>query len=158
MYFSRFQPFLIILNLFQWFHIWDQQKTCENEQKKVIFVYCSKLVYMQKLVDPLRGYIKNVANGWKKVVQPAFECAQHPKAGRSTQHTFIFKIKFLDFLFRYLLLLDTFLQKYLAKHWWRNCSLSFFFKMSSKQYFRHRPWWPSGNVTEWSNLPSFKFK
>ena len=30
---SRFQPFLFFLNLFQWFHAWNKQKTSENEQK-----------------------------------------------------------------------------------------------------------------------------
>ena len=33
--FSRFQPFLFILNLFQWFHAWNQQKMSENEQKQI---------------------------------------------------------------------------------------------------------------------------
>ena len=33
----------------------------------------------------LAQYKKKVENGWKKVVQPAFGCAQHPKAGRNTQ-------------------------------------------------------------------------
>ena len=28
---------------------------------------------------------KKLENGWKKVVQPAFGCTQHPKAGRYTQ-------------------------------------------------------------------------
>ena len=32
-FFSRFQTFLFILNLFQWFHGWNQQKTSENEKK-----------------------------------------------------------------------------------------------------------------------------
>ena len=35
-FFSRFQPFLFILNFFQWFHGWNQQKTSENEQKNVV--------------------------------------------------------------------------------------------------------------------------
>ena len=30
---------------------------------------------------------KMLENGWKKVVRPAFGCAQHPKAGQNTQHT-----------------------------------------------------------------------
>ena len=34
-FFSRFQRFLLILNLFQWFHSWNQQKTSENEQKNI---------------------------------------------------------------------------------------------------------------------------
>ena len=31
-FFSRFQPFLLISNLFQWFHVWNQEKTsfCSN--------------------------------------------------------------------------------------------------------------------------------
>ena len=28
---------------------------------------------------------KKVGNGWKKVVRPAFEWMQHPKAGQNTQ-------------------------------------------------------------------------
>ena len=59
-FFSCFQPFLKISNLFQWFHGWNQQKTSENEQKKCGFVYSSKLVDMQKLVDSLRGYFEIV--------------------------------------------------------------------------------------------------
>ena len=35
-FFSRFQAFLFILNLFQWFHSLNQQKTSENEQKSDI--------------------------------------------------------------------------------------------------------------------------
>ena len=31
--FSCFQPFFVDLNLFQWFHSWNQQKTTENQQK-----------------------------------------------------------------------------------------------------------------------------
>ena len=34
---SRFQPLLFILDLFQWFHIWNQEKTSENEQKFCFF-------------------------------------------------------------------------------------------------------------------------
>ena len=60
-YFSAiFQPFLFILELFLWFHSWNQQKTSENEWKKRGFVYSSKLVDMQKLVDSLRGYLEFV--------------------------------------------------------------------------------------------------
>ena len=33
-----FQPFLFILNLFQRFHGWNQQKTSENEQKMCFFL------------------------------------------------------------------------------------------------------------------------
>ena len=32
-------------------------------------------------------WTKKVENAWKKVVWPAFGCAQHLKAGRNTQHT-----------------------------------------------------------------------
>ena len=110
-FFSRFQPFLIILNLFQLFHVWDQQKTCENEQKKWYLSTAQSWSTCKSWSTPWGVTSKNVENGWKKVVQPAFGCAQHPKAGQSTQHTIIFKIKFLDFLFRHLLLLDTFFTK-----------------------------------------------
>ena len=30
-------------------------------------------------------FARYVENGWKKVFRPAFECAQHPKAGQNTQ-------------------------------------------------------------------------
>ena len=46
---ASFQPFLFISNLFQWFHSWKRTK-------KRVFVYSSKLVNMQKLVESLRGY------------------------------------------------------------------------------------------------------
>ena len=51
-----FLPFLFISNLFRWFHTWNQQKTSEKEQKKHVFVYSSKLVDKQKLVNSLKGY------------------------------------------------------------------------------------------------------
>ena len=43
-FFSHFQHFLIILNLFQWFQAWNEQKTSE----------------MKKQVNSLRGYLKFV--------------------------------------------------------------------------------------------------
>ena len=58
-FFSRFQPFLFMSNLFQWFHGWNQQKTSGKEQK-MVFVNCYKLVDLQKLVDSLRGYLEIV--------------------------------------------------------------------------------------------------
>ena len=73
-----FQKLMFISNLLQWFYAWNQQKTSEKEQKHV-FVYSSKQVDMQKLVDSLRGYLKIVffrfvdfrcerlKNGWKNV-------------------------------------------------------------------------------------------
>ena len=68
-----------------------------------IFVYSSKLVDMQKLVDSLRGHLEFVffrlifywkrfrmnQKGWKRLKKefwPAFECKQHLKASRNTQH------------------------------------------------------------------------
>ena len=60
LFFSRFQPFLFVLNLFQWFHASNQQITSENEQKTCFFSYFSyslKLVDMQKLVDSLRAEV-----------------------------------------------------------------------------------------------------
>ena len=93
-FFSRVQPFLLILNFFHWFCGWNPQKISEKEQKNVFFSYfaCSS-----KLVDSLRGYLKFDffwliflnKKGWKrlkKVLQPALECAQHPKHGWNTQH------------------------------------------------------------------------
>ena len=58
-FFQPFSTFFIHLNLFQWFHGRNQQKTSEKEQKNVCFLFfafSSKLVDMQKLVDSLRGY------------------------------------------------------------------------------------------------------
>ena len=101
--FSHFQPFLFIFNIFQWFHAWNQQKISENEQIFfLIFVYYSKLVEMQKLVEIIffgwffiyhinspDKHILQVSywkrfkmnkNGWKrlkKVVQPDFGCAKY---------------------------------------------------------------------------------
>ena len=43
----------------------------ENEQKRVFIKITGKGLKLAKKVE----------NGWKKVVQPAFRCAQHPKAG-----------------------------------------------------------------------------
>ena len=42
-----FQPILLILKFFQWFHGWNQQKSSENKPKKLGFVYSSKLFDMQ---------------------------------------------------------------------------------------------------------------
>ena len=56
-FFQPFLTFLLFLFLFHWFHGWNQQKTSENEQKKV---YSSKLVDIQKLVDSLRRSLKFV--------------------------------------------------------------------------------------------------
>ena len=36
-FFSRFQPFLLILNLFQWFHNWNQEKMSENKTTYTCF-------------------------------------------------------------------------------------------------------------------------
>ena len=61
-FFSRFQPFLFILNLFQWFHGWNQQKNVWKRTKKfflLFFAYSAKLVDMQKLADSLRGVPQN---------------------------------------------------------------------------------------------------
>ena len=87
---------LFILNLFQWFQGWNQQKTFENEQKinqkrqiqgtpsgsRAAFA-CQPAEITEKGLK----WIKKVKNGFKKVVQPAFGCTQHPKADRNTQHT-----------------------------------------------------------------------
>ena len=35
-FFSRFQPLLFILNLFQWFHVWNQNKKVKNGRKKCL--------------------------------------------------------------------------------------------------------------------------
>ena len=41
-FFSRFQPFFFISNLFQWFQVWNEQKTSENEQNN-LFTHISYL-------------------------------------------------------------------------------------------------------------------
>ena len=38
LFFSRFEPFLFISNLFQWFQAWNQQKTSEKEQKRCLLL------------------------------------------------------------------------------------------------------------------------
>ena len=70
-FFSRFQPFLLIVNLFQWFQVWNQRFFFD---------------FRQKFIEKRLKWRKKVEYGWRKVFWPAFGCAQHPKAGRNTQH------------------------------------------------------------------------
>ena len=55
-FFSHFEPFLFISNLFQQFHAWKKRKKLFF----LIFVCSSKLVDMQKLVESQRGYLEIV--------------------------------------------------------------------------------------------------
>ena len=55
--FSRFQPFLLILNLFQGFHAWNHWKTSENEH---FFQFFLLLKAGKHANDSLRGYLKFV--------------------------------------------------------------------------------------------------
>ena len=59
-FFSCFQPFFFILNLYWWFHTWNQYINVWKWTKKCVIVYSSKLVDMQKLVDSLRGCLEIV--------------------------------------------------------------------------------------------------
>ena len=70
-FWGHFQPFWFILDLFQWFHVRNQEKVCENEQKKHCFCYSSELA------DSLRRYVKI---GPKKVFWPALGYVQHPES------------------------------------------------------------------------------
>ena len=105
-----FQPFLFILKLYQWFHSWNQQKTSENEQKlytdlRIQFnakhsstpkfslicyingghLFCSiYTIYTEKALKWKKKVEKQPKKNW-----PAFGYAQHPKAGRNTQQTYL---------------------------------------------------------------------
>ena len=54
------------------------KKRPKMNKKTCVFVYSSK--HRTKF-----EMNKKVENGFKKAVQPAFGCAQHPKTGRNTQ-------------------------------------------------------------------------
>ena len=117
-FFQLFSTFFVLFKPFSVFSHLKSTKKVWKWTKKVIFVYSSKLIDMQKLVNSLRGYLKFVFfqlvfspflfifipfclfqawNHWKrlkknkksckrlkKLGQPAFGCAQHPKAGYTT--------------------------------------------------------------------------
>ena len=86
LFFSRFQPFLLILDLFQWFLGWNQQKTSENEQKNVILSSPQSWLTC-KIWSTLWGGTPKLSffgwffywkrfkinkKGWKKVFWPSF--------------------------------------------------------------------------------------
>ena len=73
-----FNLFLLISNLFQWFHGWNHCKTSGNGPK-MDFAYSSRLVDMQKLVDSLRGYREIV------FFRLIFKCFDQLLGVRSTQ-------------------------------------------------------------------------
>ena len=49
---------MFILNIFQLFFAWNQEKTLENLWKNWVLSYSLKLIDMQTLVDSLREYLK----------------------------------------------------------------------------------------------------
>ena len=61
----------------------------KQSRKNVLIVKDYKTTFDFRCEITERGlnWTKKVENGWKKIVQPAFGCAQHPKAGRNTQQT-----------------------------------------------------------------------
>ena len=42
--------------------------------------------FRREISEKGKKWTNKLENGWKKVVQPAFRCAQHLKAGWNTQH------------------------------------------------------------------------
>ena len=108
-----FKPFLLILNLFQWFHGWNKQKSLKKNKKTCFCLLLKARQHAkagQLLVNPWGGVprkslfsvcceitekslksTKKFEKQLKKNFQPAFRCPQHPKAGQNTQHTTIWK-------------------------------------------------------------------
>ena len=74
-FFSRFQPFFLFINLFQWFHVWNH-----------FTLFGFFLDFRREITEKGLKRRQKVENGWKKVLQPVFGCAQHLKAGQNTQH------------------------------------------------------------------------
>ena len=95
LFFSRFQNFLFIFYLFQWFHTWKKQKMsflCSYSDERTTFSNPRlPLELGERWFMGMRMRIQWVVfttPAWKrlkKVVWPAFGCAQHMKAGRNTQ-------------------------------------------------------------------------
>ena len=75
-----FRPFLLILNLFQWFHSWNHWKTSENEQKTRLFVYSSKLVDMQIVVSEIEIRLQ-APESWSKYTTLSSSPVVCPYAG-----------------------------------------------------------------------------
>ena len=108
LFFSRFQPFLFISKLFQWFHGWNQQKHLKINKKKCFFIFCVLLKAVQHakggrlpegipqnclfsvnfllfstfFVDFRLISLQKVKNLSEK---RQFRCCKHLKAGRNTQ-------------------------------------------------------------------------
>ena len=63
----------------------------KQSRKNVLIVKDYKTTFDFRCEITERGlnWTKKVENGWKKIVQPAFGCAQHPKAGRNTQQLWL---------------------------------------------------------------------
>ena len=57
-FFSHFQPFLFISNLFQWFHTWNQQKTSEKEQKMCFLFTPQSRSTCKSWSTPCGGFLK----------------------------------------------------------------------------------------------------
>ena len=64
LFFSHFQPFLFISNLFQWFHTWNQQKMSEKEQKKVFLSTPQGWLTCKSWSTPYGGTSKLSFFGW----------------------------------------------------------------------------------------------
>ena len=67
------------------FACWPDLKSRQKWKNTVFFVHFQTFF----LIPVVKGLklTRNIENGSKKVFLPAFGCAQHPKAGQNTQHT-----------------------------------------------------------------------
>ena len=59
------------------------------------------LDFKRKITEKHLKLTKEVENGQKRVIQPAFGCAQHPKAGQTTQHSPLSRPVIVVFTFKY---------------------------------------------------------
>ena len=85
LFFSCFQPFLLIFNLFQWFHGGNQHAVTKNQPKKDNFEVPPQGVNQLLHVDQLWGVDK-------KPFFCSFSdvfCWFYPKAGQNIQHMFL---------------------------------------------------------------------
>ena len=101
LFFSCFQPYLFISNLFQWFHAWKHKKRVqtgwhakagrlpERVPQNFWLIFFTFLKFLS-VFDWFWSFSLIYENGWKKVVRPAFGCTQHPKAGWNTQQVTTF--------------------------------------------------------------------
>ena len=113
---GRFKPFLFISNVLRWFFSWNQEKTLKNIWKSCVLSYSWD---KRKCIHLSTKHWKQL----KKVIWPAFECAQHPKAGQNTQqigikeHTFCLKFPFFNFeIFKYYFQVKSYVL-FFSSHW-----------------------------------------